>query len=40
MGLPHYLAMTPEEFITLTENAYGRSVIRELKAAMEAHYEK
>lgn len=24
-------AMTPEEFIKLTENAYGREVIRQLK---------
>lgn len=28
--------MTPEEFIALTENAYGGSVIRKLKEAMEA----
>ena len=28
-------AMTPEEFIRLTENAYGGEVIRQLKAAME-----
>ena len=27
-------AMTPEEFIKLTENAYGGAIIRQLKAAM------
>ena len=35
MNAEYLKAMTPEEFIRLTENAYGGEVIRMLKAAME-----
>ena len=32
--------MTPEEFVSLTENAYGKSVIRQLKAELEKRKER